>query len=187
MKMRYAAVLAAGMAILWAGGCQEEQASSDVKQSRLAAVENRELKTQCQQETKKRDEEIKNLNMQMRTETKTRDEEIKNLKSQMQKRDEEIKNLNTQMQTETKRRDDKIRSLETEKEKLNADVDNFAKQLAECVQEKQVLADKAEQDIKNLRVEYGEEIITPILNEKEGLETENARLKAELSKCEGKK
>ena len=155
MTRAYTAVLAIGMAILWAGGCQEEQASSDVKQSRLAAVENRELKTQCQQETKKRDEEIKNLN--------------------------------TQMQTETKRRDDKIRSLETEKEKLNADVDNFAKQLAECVREKQALAGKAEQDIKNLRVEFSEEIITPILNEKEGLETENARLKAELSKCEGKK
>ncbi len=152
MKKTYAAVLAISMAILCAGGCQEEQASPDIKQSRLMAAENRDLKTQLQQETKKKDEEIKKLKTQLQTETKKQKEQS-----------------------------------ETEKEKLNADVDNLSKQLAECVQEKQAMQDKAEQDIEKLSGELSEGVVTPILNDMEKLKAENARLKEELANCEKKK
>ena len=99
MTRVYWAFLAIGAMMMWAVGCQEEQVSSDVKQSRLIAAENGDLKTQLQQEAKKHDEEIKNLNTQMQTETKKQDDKITNLKTQLQteakKRDEEIKNLNS--------------------------------------------------------------------------------------------
>ena len=195
MKKTCAAVLAVSMAILWAGGCQDEQASSDVKQSRLVAAENRDLKTQLQQETKKRDDEIKNLNTQMQTETKKRDDKIENLKTQLQtetkKRDDKIENLKTQLQTEAKKRDDEIKNLnkqlQTEKEKLNADVDNLSKQLAECVQEKQAALDRVNIKIENQSEEIVGETIIPLMKEMEELKTEIARLKAELSNCERKK
>ena len=166
MIRAYAIVLIISIAVVWtAGGCQEEQASPDVRQSRLLAAENKDQ----QRQLKKRDDEIINL----KTEVKKRDDEIKNLNSQIQRRDEEIGSIRKQFQAE--------------REKLNADVDNFAKQLAECVREKQAVLDKAEQDIKNLSGELSEEIVTPILNEMEGLKTEIARLKEELSNCKGKK
>lgn len=106
MKKTYAAVLAVIAAIVFTGGCQEEQVSSDVNMHRLIAMENKDLKAQLQQETSKRDEEIKNLKTQLQTETKKRDDVIKNLEKQLQ----------------------------TEKEKLNADVENLSKQLAKCTQ-----------------------------------------------------
>ena len=79
MKKTCAAVLAISMAILWAWGCQEEQVSSDVKQSRLIAAENGDLKTQLQQETKKRDDEIKNLKTQLQTEKEKLNADMNNL------------------------------------------------------------------------------------------------------------
>lgn len=159
MKKTCAAVLAISMAILWAGGCQEEQASSGDKMARLTALENKELKTQLQQETKKRDEEIKNLKTQLQTETKKRDDDMGVLEKQFQ----------------------------TEKEKLNADVNNLSKQLAECVQERQAALDKAEKDMKKLSENIAEEAVIPLMKEMGELKTEITRLKAELSDCEGKK
>ena len=141
MKKTCAAVLAISMAMVWMGGCQEEQASSDVKQSRLIAAENGDLKAQLQQETKKRDEEIKNLKTQ----------------------------------------------LQTEKEKLNADMNNLSKQLAKCVQERQAALDKAEKESKKLSEMITEETIMPLMKETGELKAEIAKLKAELSNCEGKK
>jgi exonuclease VII large subunit len=173
MKKTCAAVLAISMAILWAGGCQEEQVSSDVKQSRLIAAENRDLKTQLQQETKRRDEEIKNLNSQMQTETKKRDDEIKNLKTEAKKQDEAISSLE--------------KRLQTEKEKLNADADNLSKQLAKCVQERQAALDRVNMEIKKQSEEITEGAIIPLMKETGELKTEIARLKAELSDCERKK
>jgi len=157
MEKMCAAILVIGMAMLWTGGCQEEQASPDVKTARLIAAENRDLKTQLQQEAKKRNEEIKNLNAQMQTETKKRDDEIKNLKTQFQ----------------------------TEKEKLNADADNLSKQLAKCVQERQAALDKTEEGIKNRSEEITEEMVVPLMNEAGELKAEIAQLKAELAKTKG--
>jgi DNA anti-recombination protein RmuC len=137
MTRVFAAILAVCMAVVWTGGCQEEQVSSDVKQSRLIAAENGDLNRQLQQEAKKRNEEIKNLNSQMQTEAKKRDDEIKNLKAQFQ----------------------------TEKEKLNADVDNLSKQLAECVQERQAALDNTEEGIKKRSGELTEEMVAPLLTE----------------------
>jgi predicted nucleic acid-binding Zn-ribbon protein len=202
MKKTCAVILAISMATLWAGGCQEEQqVSSGDKMARLMALENRGLNRQLQQEAKKHNEEIKNLNTQMQTETKKRDEEIKNLNSQMQKRDEEIKNLNSQLQkqdeeiknlnSQLQKRDEEMKSIgkriQTEKENLNADVDNFSKQLAECVQEKQAVMDKAERDIKKQSDELTEGVVVPLLDDMEKLKTEIAQLKEKLSDCERKK
>jgi chromosome segregation ATPase len=188
MIRAYAIVLIISIAVVWtAGGCQEEQASSNVKQSRLIAAESGEMKAQFQQEMKKRDEEIKNLHTQMQTETKHRDDEIKNLNSQIQKRDEGIEDFSSRIQKLYEEINSIRKQFQAEREKLNADVDNFSKQLAKCEQERKAVQDKAEQDIKNLSVEYSEGIVTPILNEMGELKTEIARLKTELSKCEGKK
>jgi chromosome segregation ATPase len=121
MKKTCAAVLAIGMAILWAGGCQEEQASSGDKMARLMALENRDLKTQLQQETKKRDDEIKNLKTQFQAE--------------MKKRDDEIKNLKTQFQVEMKKRDD---------------VNRLTEKLAQCEQAKQKSIKAQEEEQKRL-------------------------------------
>jgi len=143
MKKTCAAVLAIGMAIFCAGGCQEGQVSSDVKQSRLIAAENRDLKAQFQQETKKRDDEIKNLNTRLQTETKKRDDEIKNLKSQSQaeakKQDDEIKKLSEQLKkaqslprAEITKRDDEIKGLNAEIERRDGDIRDAGKQLEEC-------------------------------------------------------
>jgi len=85
MKKTFAAVLAISMAVVWAGGCQEEQASSGEKKARLAAVENRDLQSQLQAEKKKRDDDIKNLNTQFQAETKKKDDEIKKLSERLEK------------------------------------------------------------------------------------------------------
>jgi flagellar motility protein MotE (MotC chaperone) len=121
MIRTYAVVLIISMAVVWAGGCQEEQVSSDVKQSRLIAAENRDL----QQETKKRDDEIKNLNAQSQVEMKKKDEEIKKLSEQLKKaqassqaeitkRDDEVKNIKDQLFQCEKARDTKMEDVQKE-------------------------------------------------------------------------
>jgi predicted RNase H-like nuclease (RuvC/YqgF family) len=79
MIRAYAIVLIISTAVVWTAGCQEEQASPDVKTARLIAVENRELKAQLQAEIKNRDNEIQNL----KDKTKKQDDEIKNLAEQL--------------------------------------------------------------------------------------------------------
>ena len=112
MIKTYTAVLAILAAMVFTGGCEKQQASSDVRMHRLIAMENRELKAQLQQETKKRDEEIKNLKNQLQTETKKRDDGIKNLKTQLQnetkKLNDEVKNLTEQLTRCEQTRDGKI-------------------------------------------------------------------------------
>jgi predicted nucleic acid-binding Zn-ribbon protein len=93
MKKTCAVVLAISMAILWAGGCQEEQVSPDLKTARLMAVENRDLRAQLQAETKKFNDEIQNL------------------KTQLQKQDDQIKNLKGQLAQCEKARDAKIEEI----------------------------------------------------------------------------
>jgi predicted nucleic acid-binding Zn-ribbon protein len=162
MKKTCAVVLAISMAILLAGGCQDEQASSDVRQSRLAAVENRELKTQCQQETKKRDEEIKNLNTQMQTEKKKRDDKIEDLKTQLE-------NLKKQLQAEAKKGDDKIKDL--------------AEQLSQCKKANDAKIEEIQKDMRERNIAF----ITELVNKNSELTTEVERLKAELAKAKGEK
>jgi hypothetical protein len=170
MKKTCAVILAISMATLWAGGCQEEQASSDVRQARLIAAENGDLNRQLQA----KGDEIKKLNEQIKGSP---------LHAEVKKRDDEIKNLNEKNLNEKNLN----KQLQAEREKLNADVDNLSKQLAECVQEKQAVAEKAEKDIEKRSEELSEGIVTPILNEMKGLKAEIAQLKTELSNCDGKK
>ena len=133
MKKTFVAVLAIGMAAVWASGCQEEQASSGDKMARLAAVENRDLQSQLQAEKKKRDDEIKNLNTQFQAEMKKKDDEIKKLSEQLKKaqaltqtqalaqtsltqaeitkRDDQIKELNAELKAQAKKSDEDIRGV----------------------------------------------------------------------------
>ena len=147
----YTVVLAIIAAMVFTGGCQEEQVSSDVSLHRLIAMENRDLKAQLQQETKKREEEIKNLKTQMQTETKKRDDKIKTLEKQFQ----------------------------TEKEKLNADVDDLTKQLAECVQttDEKMAEDMKKycEESTTILMNWNTELVA----ENERLETELAKIKGE--------
>jgi len=147
----YTVVLAIIAAMVFTAGCQEEQESSDVSLHRLIAMENRDLKAQLQQETKKREEEIKNLKTQMQTETKKRDDKIKTLEKQFQ----------------------------TEKEKLNADVDDLTKQLAECVQttDEKMAEDMKKycEESTTILMNWNTELVA----ENERLETELAKIKGE--------
>jgi DNA anti-recombination protein RmuC len=115
MKKTFAAVLAISMAVVWAGGCQEEQASSGDKAARLLTLENKELKERSQADIKKRDDEIKNLKAQLQAEINKREQESKGfdsrLKAELNKRDEEIKKLSAQLQDEMKKRDDEIQAI----------------------------------------------------------------------------
>jgi hypothetical protein len=126
-----AAVVIACVAILGAGGCQEEQASSGDKMTRLLAVENKELKEQSQADIKKRDDEIKSLKAQI----KKLDEESKGfdkrLQADLNKRDDEIKNLNAQLQAQTKKLDDDIQAV--------------SKQLEQC---EQTTGDKIQKEVE---------------------------------------
>jgi chromosome segregation ATPase len=175
MKKTCAAVLAIGMAILWLGGCQEEQASSDVKQSRLVAAENRELKTQFQQETKKRDEEIKNLNTQMQTETKKRDDEIKNLNSQIRKRDKEIEDLSSWIQK-------RVEQFQAEMKNRDDDVNRLTEELAQCEQANQKIIKAQEEEQKRL-----EGMMSDLMGGDTALAAKIEQLKAELADCKGNK
>jgi Skp family chaperone for outer membrane proteins len=182
MKKTFAAVLAISMAILWAGGCQEEQVSSDVKQSRLIAAENGDLNRQLQQETKKRDDEIKNL----KTEAKKRGDEIKNLKTQSQaeakKRDNEIKKLSEQLkkaqlsiQAEITKRDDEIKGLvdeyQTGIKKRDGELQMTRKQLGECAQTRdERLAKEIDKECQDM--------VSKLLDWTAELLAENERLKA---------
>ena len=134
MKRTFAAVLAISMAVVWAGGCQEEQASSGEKKARLTAVENRDLQSQLQAEKKKRDDDIRNLNTQFQSEMKKKDDGIKKLNEQLKKsqslfqteiakKDDETKKLSAQIQndkaqfqTEMKKRDEDMRSVRSQLE-----------------------------------------------------------------------
>ncbi len=55
------AIVAAVFIIVWAGGCQEEQISSDVKMSRLISAENRQLKQEIETLKKQIDQQEQNL------------------------------------------------------------------------------------------------------------------------------
>ena len=140
MKMIYAAVLAVSMAILWAGGCQEEQMSSGDKMARLMGAENRDLRTQLQAENK-------NLQTQLQAEKKKRDDEIKDFNSQMQKRDEEIRNLKTQLQAETKK-------LQAETKNYNSQMQTETKQREEritsLIKQSQAELKKRDDELLNL-------------------------------------
>jgi DNA repair exonuclease SbcCD ATPase subunit len=173
MTRVYWAFLAIGATMMWAAGCQEEQVSSDVKQSRLIAAEiaaeNRDLKARLQQEAKKHDEEIKNLNTQMQTGTKKRDDEIKNLKTEAKKRDEEIKNHNSQMQTEKKKRDDAIKNLNTQ---LQTEIKKRDEEIKNHNSQMQTEKKKRDDAIKNLN--------TQLQAEKKKYDDDISKVKAQL-------
>ena len=153
MTRAYAAVLIISMAVVWTGGCQEEQ-TSDVKQARLIVAEDRETKAQLQAETKKRDDEIKNLKAQLQTETN----EIKNLKTEISKRDDEIKGIVEQCQIEMKQRDNTIQLT--------------SKQLDQCEKARN---ERIEEAVKK-QCDGAMSTLTDLISE---LTAENERLKAQ--------
>ena len=108
MKRTFAAVLAISMAAVWAGGCQEEQASSGDQMARLAAVENRDLQSQFQAEMKKKDDEIKKL-------SEREQEQLKKAQAsthaEITKRDDEIKQLNAKLQAQMKKSEEEVQSI----------------------------------------------------------------------------
>jgi hypothetical protein len=144
MKKTCAAVLAISMAILWVGGCQEEQASPGEKMARLEAVENRELKAQfqkekaqLQQETKKRDEEIKNLKTKLQTETEKRDADKQKFAEQLAKCEQEKQAMLEKMADEILSQAEKVSEqtildFANENNGLKADNDRLKKELAAC-------------------------------------------------------
>jgi DNA anti-recombination protein RmuC len=178
MKKTCAAVLAIGMAILWAGGCQEEQASSGDQMARLMGAENRDLRAQLQAENK-------NLQIQLQAEKNKRDNEIKDFNSQMQKRDGEIKDLNSQLQAETKKRDDEIKNLKTqlqsEMKKRDDDANRFTEKLAQCEQARQKSIKEQEEEEKRLG-----SMISDLMGGDTKLVGKVKRLEAELADCKGK-
>jgi uncharacterized small protein (DUF1192 family) len=107
-------VLAISMAILWAGGCQEEQASSGEKMARLTALENKDLQAQLQAEKKKCGDDMSKAQAKSQTEIKKREDEIKNLDAQLAA---EQKNRNDEVQDLKKQLDEcgKIKSAEMQK------------------------------------------------------------------------
>lgn len=131
-------ILTVSAAILLAGGCQEEQATPGEKMARLTAAENRNLQTQLQAGTKKKDDEIKKISEQLEkaqssnnAEITKRDGEIKKLSEQLQKaqassqaeitrRDDEIKQLNTKLQAEIKKRDEDVRNVSRQLEQCES-------------------------------------------------------------------
>lgn len=187
MKSAFAVVLTISMAVVWAGGCQEEQASSGDKMARLAAVESRDLQSQLQTEKKKKDDDIKNLNTQFQAEMKKKDDEIKKLSVQLEKaqalteqlkkvqaltqaevtkRDEEIKELVDQCQTDLKQRDDALRITR--------------EQLGQCAQTRNdKLQEEADKQCK--------ESISAMTDWNSELKDEVDRLKAELAKIKEQK
>ena len=89
MTKTHVMVLIISIATVWTGGCQEEQ-TPDMRQARLIAMENKELKAQLQ-------DEIKNLKAQCQTEAKKQDDEVNNLKGQIKKRDDDIQQYAEQL------------------------------------------------------------------------------------------
>jgi hypothetical protein len=157
-----AVILAISVAVVWAGGCQEEQASSGDKTIRLLDAENKDLQTQLQNEKKKRDDAIANLN----AEVKNRDNDIRNLKTLLRdeadKRENEVNDLVAQCQAEINKQKGTIETVRT--------------QLGECAQTKQdqlqAEADKQCKDSISAVNEWNKE-----------LQEEVERLKAELAKA----
>jgi DNA anti-recombination protein RmuC len=152
MKKTLTAVWLIIGALIFTVGCEKQQeASSDVRMHRLIAMENKQLKQQLQQETKKRDDEIKNLKNQLQAETK--------------KRDDEIKKLKTELQNETK--------------KLNDEIKNLNEQLARCEQNRDEKIDAEVKKLCGEQVSGLTEWNTELVNENEQLKSEIAKLKGE--------
>ena len=162
MIRAFAAILVVCMVVVWTGGCQEEQVSSDVKQSRLIAAENGDLNRQLQQETKKRDDEIKNLNAQSQVEMKKKDEEIKKLS-------EQLKKAQASSQAEITKRDDEIKNIED--------------QLSQCKKARDAKMEDVQKDLGDRYIG----LITDLTNKPSELTAEVERLNAELAKAKGEK
>ena len=128
MTRAFAAVLAISMAILWAGGCQEEQASSGDKMARLTAVENRKLQAQLQAEIEKKDGEIKKLNEQLqKAQTLLQTQSLAKVslvpQAEITKRDDQIKELNAKLQAQMKKCDEDMRSVRSQLEQCQNTTD----------------------------------------------------------------
>jgi hypothetical protein len=129
MKKTCAVVLAISVAILWVGGCQEEQALSGEKEARLMAVENRDLQAQLQTEMKKKDDEIKKLSEQLKISQAS-------IQAEIIKRDGEIKELNANIQDQMKKHDEDIRSVSRQLEQCQkAQDERVAKEINKQCQE----------------------------------------------------
>jgi hypothetical protein len=150
MKKICATVLIISMAILWAGGCQEEQASSGDQKARLIAVENRGLQAQLQAEKNKKDDEIKKLSGQLEKAQAL-------IQAEITKRDNEIKELNAQLQAQMKKRDEDVRGV--------------SRQLEQCEKTRD------ERLVKEIDKQC-EEMVSKLLDWTVELTAENERLKA---------
>ena len=146
MKKMCVAVLAISMAIFWAGGCQEEQASSGEKMARLIALENKELKVQLEAQKKKCDDDMSKAQAKSQTEIKKREDEIKKLDAQLaaeqKNRNDEVQNLKKQLDEceQTKSAEmqkaadktvwDMVTDLGQKNAELSAEVDRLKAELA---------------------------------------------------------
>ncbi len=202
MKKVFAVVFIVSMAIIGAGGCQEEQASSGDQKARLEVVENRDLQSQLQAEKKKKDDDIKNLNTQSQAEMKKKDDEIKKLNEQLKKaqapilteiakRDDEIKKLNEQIKkakaltyAEITRRDEEIKGLvdqcQIEMKQRDGVLQTTKEQLVQCAQ---TLNDKLQEEADK----QCKESISAMNDWNSELKDEVDRLKAELAKIKEQK
>ncbi len=194
MIRTYAAVLIISMAVVWTGGCQEEQVSSGDKMARLEAAENKDLQSQLQAENKLRNDEIKNLKTQLQTETKKRDDEIKDLKTKLQtetkRKDDEIKKLSEQLKkaqapipAEVAKRDNEIQNLKDEAKRQDNNVKNIAEQLSLCEKARDAKMEEVQKSMGDRYISF----ITDLTNKDAELTAEVERLKAELAKAKGEK
>jgi hypothetical protein len=159
MTKTFAAILAVSLIVLCAEGCQEEQASSGEKETRLLKAENKDLQTKLQMDEKKKDKEITNL----RANVKERDDEIKKLRTQLadetNKFPKQLNDLVAQCQADIKQRDETIEANKKECEKA---------------------AQEHEANLKiawDLNLELGQKNL--------GLQDEVTRLKKELAAAKG--
>ncbi len=185
MIRTYAVVLIISVAVIWTGGCQEEQASSGDKMARLTAVENRDLQSTLQAEKQKKDEEIKNLNTQFQAEMKKKDDEIKKLSEQLKKAQALIQTQASAQasltQAEIKKRDNEIQNLKDEAKRQDDEIKNIEEQLSQC---KKVRDAKMEDIQKELGDQYMS-VMTNLAEKNSELMAEVDQLKAELASTKG--
>jgi septal ring factor EnvC (AmiA/AmiB activator) len=132
MKKTAIAILIIIAAMIFAGGCMEEQASSDSKIHRLIAAENRELKEKLEAEKKKRDDEIKKLETQFRAEMLKRDDDMNRLTEQLAQCEQARQNVIKSRKQEQERLESMISALNDWNKELTIEVKQLKDELANC-------------------------------------------------------
>lgn len=132
MKKTYTAILVIITALVFAGGCREQQSSSDAKMHRLIAAENRELKEKLEAEKKKRDDEIKKLEAQFQAELKKRDDDMSRLAEQLAQCEQARQNVTKSREKEQERLESLTSALNDWNKELTIEVKQLKEELANC-------------------------------------------------------